>query len=218
MCANYEPIARSRAQLLNLLEPTFEYKADLYPGYGGPILIATEHGIEWRSARFGLVPNWADDIKKVRNTHNARSETVASKPSFRHAWSKNQFCLIPVETIFEPKYIDGKPHWYGIYRQDDMPFTVAGIYEYATVNGEPVVSMSMLTINADMHPFMKQFHAPDDEKRSIVVIPKGRRKDWLTCGHDQAREFLIDLPPDEYTAAPKGQKNRQPKPAIQYRH
>lgn len=70
MCANYEPIARSRAQLLNLLEPTFEYIADLYPGYGGPILIAIEHGIEWRFARFGLVPNWADDIMKVRNTYN----------------------------------------------------------------------------------------------------------------------------------------------------
>ena len=114
MCANYEPIARSRAQLLNLFEPTFDYKEDLYPGYDGPILISTEQGIEWRAARFGLVPNWADDIKKVRNTYNARSETVASKPSFRHAWSKNQFCLIPVETIFEPKYIDGKSHWYGI--------------------------------------------------------------------------------------------------------
>ncbi len=59
MCANYEPISRSRAQLLNLLEPTFDYKADLYPGYGGPILIATEHGIEWRSARLAgpqLIP------------------------------------------------------------------------------------------------------------------------------------------------------------------
>lgn len=71
-----------------------------------------------------------------------------------------------------------------------MPFTVAGIYEYATINGEPVISMSMLTINADMHPFMKQFHAPDDEKRSIVVIPKEHRNDWLICNHDQARDFL----------------------------
>lgn len=208
MCANYEPIRRSRAQFLNLYEPTFEYKADLFPGYDGPIIISTEQGLEWRSARFGLVPNWAEDIKKVRNTYNARSETVATKPSFRHAWAKNQFCLIPVETIFEPKYIDGKSHWYGIYREDDMPFTVAGIYEHATVDGEPVISMSMLTINADDHPFMKQFHAPDDEKRSIVVIPKGRRNDWLTCSHDQAKDFLVEMPVDEYTAAPKSDMHK----------
>ncbi len=30
MCANYEPIAKSRAQLLNLFEPTFDYKADMH--------------------------------------------------------------------------------------------------------------------------------------------------------------------------------------------
>ncbi len=58
-----------------------------------------------------------------------------------------------------------------------MPFTAVNIYEHATVNGELVISMSMLTINADDHPFMKQFHKPNDEKRSIVVISKGRRKD-----------------------------------------
>lgn len=69
MCSNYEPIARSHAQLLNLLEPIFEHKADIYPDYGDPILIATEQGIEWRSAHFSLVPDWADDMKKVKNIY-----------------------------------------------------------------------------------------------------------------------------------------------------
>ncbi len=82
MCANYEPIARSRAQLLNLYEPTFEYRSDLFPGYDGPMIIATDQGLEWRSARFGLILNCADDLKNVKNTYSARSETVATKPSF----------------------------------------------------------------------------------------------------------------------------------------
>lgn len=76
MCANYEPIARIHAQLLNLLEPIFEYKSDLYPDYGDPILVATEHGIEWLSARFGLVPNWVDDMKKVKNTYIEDAEKL----------------------------------------------------------------------------------------------------------------------------------------------
>lgn len=63
--------------------------------------------------------------------------------------------------------------------------------------------MSMLTINADDHLFMNQFHTPDDEKRSIVVIPKGTCNDWLCCNHDQAKDFLVKIPIDEYTAAPK---------------
>jgi hypothetical protein len=30
---------------------------------------------------------------------------------------------------------------------------------------------------------MKQFHKPDDEKRSIIVIPEDLRNDWLNCEH-----------------------------------
>ncbi|EPH31053.1 hypothetical protein L293_2456 [Acinetobacter gyllenbergii CIP 110306 = MTCC 11365] len=51
-----------------------------------------------------------------------------------------------------------------------MPFTVAGIYEHATINGELVISMSMLTINADDHPFMKQFHALDEDKLWLTLM------------------------------------------------
>ena len=116
---------------------------------------------------------------------------------------KNQFCLISFETIFEPQYIDNKPHWYGIYREDQIPFTVASIYECAVVNGEEVRSMSMLTFNSDGHPFMKQFHAPNDEKRSIIVIPRERRNDWLTCSHEQAPDFFVEMPIDKFTVAPK---------------
>ena len=35
----------------------------------------------------------------------------------------------------------------------------------------------MLTINADNHPFMSQFHKPEDEKRSIAVIEPENRQD-----------------------------------------
>lgn len=31
MCANYEPISKDRVHLLDLLEPTFDYKNDVYP-------------------------------------------------------------------------------------------------------------------------------------------------------------------------------------------
>lgn len=211
MCANYEPIKRSQAIQLGLLEPTFEYKADIFPSYAGPIVFSKRGNLEWRLARFGLVAPWIEDLKKVRNTYNARTETVAVKPSFRNAWKKNQFCLIPAQTIFEPKYIDNKPHWYGIYRKDLMPFTIAGIYEYAVVNGEEVRSMSMLTINSDHHPFMKQFHAPTDEKRSVIIIPPDLRESWLNCDHEDAKEFFFDMPIDEFDAMPKSDmKNFRP--------
>ncbi|WP_343578353.1 SOS response-associated peptidase family protein [Acinetobacter sp.] len=203
MCANYRPIHKSRTHLLDLFEPTFDYKMDIYPEDLGPILISPEQKIEWRAARFGLVPFWAKNLKAVQSTYNARVETVADKKSFKHAWNKNQFALVPVEVIFEPKYIDGHAQWYGIYRQDKKPFTVAAIYEYASVAGQEILSMSMLTINADTHPLMNQFHSPEHEKRSVVIISEGHRLDWLNADHTQATELILEFSPDEFTAAPK---------------
>lgn len=212
MCANYEPIKKSQAIQLGLFEPTFEYKADIYPGYDCPLIFSTGDAIEWREVKFGLVPKWAKDLKICRNKYNARTETVHEKPSFRNAWAKSQFALIPVQTIFEPRYTDdGKAEHWGIYRKDHQPFTVAAIYENALIDGKQVRSMSMLTINADHHPFMKQFHKPTDEKRSIIVIPDEYRKDWLNCKNDEAQNFFFDMPIDEFDAMPKSDmKNFQP--------
>ncbi len=37
----------------------------------------------------------------------------------------------------------------------------------------------MLTINADAHPLMNQFHKPTDEKRMVVVLKPQSYADWL---------------------------------------
>ena len=91
---------------------------------------------------------------------------------------------------------------FGIAREDGMPFTVAVIYESAVIEGEQIRSMSMLTINADKHPFMKQFHAPADEKRSIIVIPEQYRRDWLNADHEHAHEYFFEMS-DEYVTFPR---------------
>lgn len=61
----------------------------------------------------------------------------------------------------------------------------------------PIVSFTMLTVNADQHPVMNQFHKPEDEKRTPVVIPKERFMDWLAADHEQAMGMLsAGLMPD----------------------
>ncbi|OTG67820.1 DUF159 family protein [Acinetobacter sp. ANC 4470] len=202
MCANFKAIKRNQAYLLDLSEPPFEFPENVFPLYDAPILIHGADQPEWDLAKFGLIPFWAKNLKYGHHTYNARTETVAEKPSFRHAWHNNQFALIPVDAIFEPKYIDGKPHWYEISREDGLPFTMAAIYENAVINDQPIRSMSLLTINADQHPFMKQFHTPNHEKRSIIVIPEENRIDWLNCTPNEATQFFFEMK-DEYIATPK---------------
>ena len=57
--------------------------------------------LEIAPAMFGMVPHWADH-KLARQTHNARTEMVARKPSFCSAWKRKQFCIIPAANFFEP--------------------------------------------------------------------------------------------------------------------
>lgn len=139
---------------------------------------------------FGMIPKWAKDTSFAKHTYNARSETVMDKPSFKRAWYNNQFALISVQTIFEPKYIEGKAHRYGIEREDGERFTVAALDEIVKIGEQIIRSMTMLTINADNHPFMSQFHKPENEKRSIVVIEPEHRQDWLNMHHKDAFELL----------------------------
>lgn len=175
----------------------------------------------WRDAMFGLVPHWASDTKIARHTYNARSETVAEKPSFRTPWRKRQFCLVPMSCFFEPNYESGKAVRWRIQRRDGAAFTVAGIFDTWTIRDPAAVqatppgskprpdplapvrklwSFSMLTINADEHPLMRQFHKPGDEKRSLVVVPPELRAAWLQADPKLAHAMLHDIDPDDFEA------------------
>lgn len=190
MCANFKPLRPEFAPILDLFPPSFDYKSDIYPGYSSPILVQHKNHMEWREAVFGLIPRWAKDARISRHTYNARLETVANKPSFRQAWHNHQFALVAVESIYEPCYVAGKPERWAIKREDEQPFTVAALYELVPQNNQLVRSMTLLTVNADSHPLMQQFHAPDEEKRAVVVVPACLRPQWLTADHQTAREML----------------------------
>lgn len=200
MCSNYRPAARQLLQKYQLELPDFDY-GEAYPGLTAPVLTNFDRSI-WLPAAFGLVPAWAKDATIARRTYNARSETVAEKPSFRHSWKQRQLCIIPAEVIYEPNYQSGKAVRWRIERADGEPFGIAGIWERRLRDdGLPRWSMSMLTINADAHPFMRRFHKPGDEKRSIVIIPDDEWRDWLSATSEaQVRSFLHPFDPDLMTA------------------
>ena len=64
----------------------------------------------------------------------------------------------------------------------------------------------MMTINADKHPIMKQFHRDGDEPRSLVVIPTEQREAWVSeRDPDAAGRFLVPFDAEEFDAGPKRQ-------------
>jgi putative SOS response-associated peptidase YedK len=50
--------------------------------------------------RWGLIPAWAKDIAIGARMINARSETLDSKPSFKHALARRR-CVIPMDGYYE---------------------------------------------------------------------------------------------------------------------
>jgi putative SOS response-associated peptidase YedK len=196
MCVNYRPA--TPAQLQNFFKVAsyaqaddpesddlgFQYPEESFPGYAAPLIL----GKEAIKACFGLIPHWAKDSKLSRSTYNARSETVAEKPSFRQAWRRSQFCLVPMQAFYEPNYESGAAIRWRIAREDQQPFAVAGIWDrWLAPNKEVVHSFSMLTLNADQHPLMRRFHKPGEEKRTIAILEV---EDWLPWQDAKPEEAL----------------------------
>lgn len=192
-------------------DPDFDFEPEAYPSYMAPIIRLTSVGTdkECLPACFGMVPHWAE-LKLARHTYNARSETVGSKPSFRHAWRQRQFCIIPAESFYEPCYESGKAVRWRIARADGRPLGLAGIWETrpAGKDGPALVSFSMLTINADEHPLMRHFHKPDDEKRMVVVLREDDYDSWLHAPLEQVPSFLTPFPATQLMAEPAPKASR----------
>lgn len=209
MCANYIPSTHDQLrQHFQVAPPDSEYKAESFPGYMSPLIrLPRPDALTGDRAcalgMFGMVPHWAEE-KLARQTYNARAETVATKPSFRHAFKHGQFCVIPAASFYEPSYESGKAERWEIAAANGEPLGIAGIWDYkpAADKSLPLVSFSMLTINADGHPLMQRFHKPDDEKRMLVILRPDQYDDWLHCPVDEVSAFLERYPADALTAHP----------------
>lgn len=207
MCSNFEPIKFQRAswveQNLGCDLPAGDWRPGTFPTYSAPFIYHQNGQTKCELASFGLVPHWAADKKKFGlKTYNARSETVAEKPSYRSAWKERRFGLILTERFYEPCYESDKAIRTAIYRSDGEPTAIASIWERIVdkETGEVLMSFSMLTVNADHHDLMKRFHKPTDEKRSVVVVENNDFMRWLTADHQQATD-LIRLSRDGYLKA-----------------
>ena len=213
MCANYAPTRpeRLRAFFDVLADFREDYVDDAYPGHVAPIVFAEAGARRAELAVFGLIPPWSRDGKNFRQCYNARAETVAEKPSFRNAWKSRQWCVVPADAFYEPSYESGKAVRWRIESAGGDPLAIAGIREqWRAPNGQTVASFSMLTINADAHSVMNRFHAPGDEKRSVVLLEPEHVDDWLAASQDEARALLTAFAPERVrtVSAPRPPRGR----------
>lgn len=149
-----------------------------------------EKGRSVRLARWGLVPPWWDKpLSEMRlSTFNARSEDAPTKPAFRAAWARGR-CLVPALGYYEwsgPK--GAKTPWFVTLNGNAPGIAMAGLWSLARVEGERLLSFTVLTTAAGeatrhLHPRTPVILQPEDWDR------------WLTPGSDAGD--LMHAPPDD---------------------
>lgn len=166
-------------------------------------------GRELALLKWGLIPSWADDPAIGNRMINARSETAASKPSFRRAF-RSRRCLVVADGFYEWQKTDGKKQPIYIRLKNDHPFGFAGLWERWEKGDQPIESCTILT--TDANDLMKPIH-----DRMPVIIPKGQYDLWLDPGcqdSEKLTKLLRPYSPDEMMAIPVSTLVNNPKSDV----
>ena len=155
-----------------------------------------------RVVRWGLVPSWSKDARAGARMINARSESVATKPSFRRALSARR-CLIPADGWYEwqrgsPQNHPQHKQPYYTHHPDGSSLAMAGIWEFWKPKDDPddeypdgLVTASVLTTAAV--GVLTQVH-----DRMPLVLPHAAWDAWLDpdAGADSVAELLAPPSPE----------------------
>lgn len=134
-----------------------------------PVLALTAQGLTFFS--WGLVPSWSKDVHIGSRMFNARSETVAEKPSFKNAYKRRR-CLIPASGFYEWKAEQGGKQPYFCHLERPI-FSFGGIWEHWSDSmGNELQTCSILTMES--RGPMRELYA-----RMPLVIPENLRDLWL---------------------------------------
>jgi putative SOS response-associated peptidase YedK len=166
MCAHYQGLSQpqSYTESFAVAAPTDVRRTDIWPGYESAFirrpLDADAGDVPPREALkglFGLVPHWSRDLSLAKRTYNARSETVADKPSFRDAWRLARHCIVPLEAFFEPDWRSGRAVATRISHVDGQPLGLAGLWTaWQPPQGALVHSFTAFPVGPEPLAFLHQ--------------------------------------------------------------
>lgn len=205
-----------------------DWSSDIVAGDYAPIIrrfgIGAAAQKEAVLARFGLVPGAAKTEKPAASSVNARSETAATRSSFKAAYQQRQWCIIPAQCLYVPYYAEStkKSERWRVRRVDRSPLSIAGLWDRWTAeDGRAITSFAMLTINCDLHPLLARFHRPLNdkgepaEKRTPVLLAEEDFDAWLDSSPERAPIFFGTFGKDDLDAEPApttARRTTQPTP------
>ncbi len=136
-------------------------------------------------SRWGLVPSWAKDPAIGHKMINARSESVAEKPSFKSSFRHHRV-LIPANGFYEWKREGKIKTPFYINLKSRKCFGFAGLASYwKSPEGNQICTSCIIT--TDANDLIQPVH-----ERMPVIIRKEDEDKWLDNG-EQDKEALLAL-------------------------
>ncbi|MBO8140637.1 MAG: SOS response-associated peptidase [Firmicutes bacterium] len=172
---------------LTALPPNYRPRYNIAPTQ--PVTVVL-NGSRRRAAtfRWGLIPAWAKDPSIGRRLINARAETVAVKPSFRHSLRRRR-CLIPADGFYEWRDAGGRKQPVRVVpaRRELMAF--AGLWDrWQSPDGEEIYSCVIITTGAN------ELLRPIHDRMPVILRPQDYDL-WLDEGVQEPEAVLPLLRP-----------------------
>ena len=213
MCGRYTLTAPSES-LAEML-PGLEITDEISPRYNiaptQEVAVVPNNGENrMEYFRWGLIPSWAKDPKIGNRMINARSETLAEKPSFRTAYKRRR-CLVLADGYYEWRREEerGPKTPYYIRMTSEKPFAFAGLWESWRQAGEDTSLQSCTIITCPPNEKLERIH-----HRMPVILEQEEYDVWLNLEEQASAELnhlLKPYPAEEMTAYPVSRLVNQPK-------
>lgn len=163
--------------------------------------------------RWGLVAPWAEGPTSGGRLINARAESIAISPAYRHSFRAKR-CLIPADGFYEWLRTSSGRQPYYISSPDGSPLAFAGVWAAwhdRSSDAPPLLSCTIATTMPNA--FMSQIH-----NRMPAILPPESWDLWLDARTDPD-ELLALLRPFEgelvaYPVAPLVNSPRNQGPAL----
>lgn len=186
----YNPFSPQSGAFEKPLLPSY----NIAPTHLHPV-ITGDHPNQIQLFQWGLIPFWAKEKSIGSKMINARVETLAEKPAFKHALEQRR-CIVPFDGFFEwEKTHYGRiPHY--IFCKDQSLFSIAGLWEkWADEKGKVIQSFTLITLPAN--DFMAPLH-----NRMPAILTKKKEKEWInpTLSISDALNVLQAYPSDQMTS------------------
>jgi putative SOS response-associated peptidase YedK len=177
-----------------------EFPADFEPRYNvaptQPVLVVRDlasRKVEWM--KWGLIPFWAKDPSIGARLINARSETLAEKPSFKQSFARRR-CLILADGFFEWQKVSGEASMpYYLRLKSAKPFAFAGLWDqWKSPENKEVLSCTIITCAPN------ELVAPIHD-RMPVMLDRNKAWQWLQPAEvEELEKQLLPYPAEEMQA------------------